>query len=178
MKRADSGLLKAPTRDAPEILKSFMKTYISSSTLFYIERNKNVNFIIVDAKKRADSEGAPPGIDEYWVNADPKFQSIDSPSFRHDLNVHEQRLYGLSYNTDDATCTFASLPDRKIKVINDGSAPPKAMTVIDGKEAQLSKVWMQLKNRFLGPPRITSVVFFGKLEDGGGNIQETIEVSF
>lgn len=141
-------------------------------TLFIIQRSKNANEVHYEVQ--ADSQG---NLDEepviaYWVLK-------AEGGGREDLGFFEKKMaYGFDVGDPDSKgereMKLVAWEDRKITLKKDENGKWRAQTKIDGKEAYLTRLFIQVDESGITP----SVVFidiFGEEVDGGDPVKEHVE---
>lgn len=134
-------------------MQSPYKSGISNHTVFYIQRNKNANTVFYDA--RLDKSGRldhDSPIDVYYIQ-----YAVDGS--RSELNYLERTLaYGYTSSQlapNHYKIKLRAFPDRPVDlIIPRGSSTPLAYTLINGKKAILTNLYVEAKPRLY-----TSVVW-------------------
>ena len=129
--------------------------------LFRIERSKNANVVVYEAKP---GRGAPLDPDEpvtaSWV-------LLASTGAREPLTFFE-RLFAYGFDVRREAPGFAltlkALKDRVIHLTATGTCPA-ARAVINGHEGQLKRIFVKADDRKL-PPTVSYVELFGVAETG------------
>ncbi|HEY7114275.1 MAG TPA: DUF4833 domain-containing protein [Thermoanaerobaculia bacterium] len=137
--------------------------------LFTVERSKNANVVVYDAKRDASGELDPAGpVEEYWIlNAD--------QGQRQELSrVERERAYGVDVapglETKTFVLTFKAQKKRAFTVrMHDGC--PEVLTRIHGHEAVLSRIYVKSKEGGL-MPRVESIELFGHDAATGETVKE------
>ncbi len=143
----------------------------SKSRLFVIERDTNRNVVVYDANltTRGAIDSRKP-VDAYWM-------LIEQQRQRAELNVLEwNSAYGFDLIQVAAgrhyRMLIRSFRKRVIEIRCD-SAAPRAMALIAGRQAYLSKIFIQTdKNSLI--PRVDHIVLFGREVRSGKRIFEKI----
>jgi hypothetical protein len=142
----------------------------TSKNLFIIERNKNANIVVYDAKLNINGsidEVNP--IDAYWILCEKQGQ-------RKEIAAFEKKVYGytITLNTNGYyDLILKAVPRKNIKIVMINNEP-KAKISINTKEAYLSKIYVFAKNSF-----ITKVLYYtitGTDIETGIKIVEKIDV--
>ena len=152
-------------------MQSPFKLQSINHTLFYIQRNKNANTVFYDARftKPGKLDDESP-VDVYYIH-------YASDGKRDELNYLERTLaYGYTFTKDGAnhyTIKLRAFPKRTVDLkIPPGSGVPVAYTVINGKRAILTNLYVEAK-----PSMYTSVVWvdlFGTDPETGKPVKERI----
>jgi hypothetical protein len=100
-------------------------------------------------------------------------------SDRSDLNMIEKRMaYGVKWTSGDAPGTFnltlVALKSKEVVLqLVDGSSP-KAITSINGRKSYMTRVWVELKQRMIGVPKVVYIIVKGIDVETGEEIEEKI----
>ncbi len=134
-----------------------------------IERSKNANVVVYDARRTAAGEfAAGEPVDAYWLMNAERGQ-------REELNFLERRLaYGLDVSPGPAPDTFVVRPravrSRRL-VLGAVQGCVIATTTIAGREAVLERVFVETA---LAGTRVLSVTLFGSDRATGAPLEERI----
>lgn len=141
----------------------------SSRPLFFIERNKNANIVVYEA--RFDDAGeylARTPVAAYW--------KLNATTGRiEQLNMLDKKAYGFSLERAEGrfVMRLASLRKRPIEVVRDGAAGALARMDIGGTPSRLTKVFVQASEGKL-LPKVAYVDLFGTALAGGTTTYERI----
>jgi hypothetical protein len=144
----------------------------TTKLLFKIERSKNANLVRYDAKidndGRIDKETP---IDYYWL-------LYASDGSREEIAKIERRAYGFSIKYNEAghfDMQMNAVKDRKLKILLINSEP-KAEILINGRNAYLSKIYINSEDNFLSIPVVNYYTLTGNDIETGEEIEEKIAV--
>jgi len=141
-------------------------------TLFIIQRSKNANEVHYEVQVGADGTLAEEPVIAYWVLK-------AEGGGREDLSFFERKLaYGFEVLPPDSKgereMKLVAWEDRTIrltKVVDGGKW--RAVTKIDGKEAYLTRLFIQTDEGGI-TPSVLYVDLFGETVDGGDPVQEHV----
>ena len=134
--------------------------------LFVIVRSKNYNTIcfeaLVDTKTKVEKT------ETFFLVLDPAFcdeNVLSKEEFkREQLTYHEQQIYGVTKQSDSddggQVYTFNFMPSFWSFTVDPKTS--EAKMEIDGEMATLEKVYLVQKDRFVGGPRVTQVILYGR----------------
>ena len=129
--------------------------------LFYIQRTGSPNTVVYDAKIGPDGQfQKDQPIDVYWLRYSEYGQ-------RQDLNYLQRTLaYGvrssLSESTNEYIFNLVSYSQRKFRLKKNASGKPVVVMMLNGKEAYLKRVFIELEPTLFGlKPNIHYVEIFG-----------------
>jgi len=132
-------------------------------SLFYIQRSKNTNAIKYDANVMADGKLNPAEpVSVYWIR-----YATDSTSAEL---TYIQRKYAYGVKTvpvpgkqDQFIVSFVSYEKKKFYVLRDPDGKKyRAFTNINGKMAELKKIFIQLSGGTFWFPNIVDIEISGK----------------
>jgi hypothetical protein len=155
------------------VLFSFTSfSFAASKGLFKIERSKNANIVQYDANLDSDGQiDKKNPVEYYWI-------LHASDSRREEISAFQKRAYGFGIKYNEAgwfDMRMKAVEDRKIKVLfADGE--PKAEILIDGKNAYLSKIYIDSKDNFVGIPSVNYYTLTGNDIETGEELSEKVEV--
>lgn len=139
--------------------------------LFVIERNKNANVVHYEASLAADGDllSAEP-VTAHWV-------LLAEDGRRKKLNwLEKKKAYGIRIKPgaarDSCTLTLAAAPWLPIVVRKTGSTV-RAEASIGGRPAALEKMFIQAREKLLGP-KVEYIELFGKDLETGKALREKI----
>jgi hypothetical protein len=140
--------------------------------LFKIERSKNANIVQYDARIAAGGQiDTKNPIDYYWL-------LYAGDGKREEITSFQRRAYGFSAEYNEAgyfDMQMKAVEDRKLKVLL-VNGEPKAETVINGKNAYLSKIYIDSTDNFLGIPTVNYYTLTGNDVETGEETEEKVEV--
>ena len=142
----------------------------SGPTLFIIQRNKNANEVHYDAQVGPDGALAADPVVAYWI-----MKAEDGR--REDLTFLEGKMaYGFEVSKPgpggEREMTLVAWEDRKIRLTKAGGRW-RALTQIDGKDAYLTRLFIQSEEGGV-TPKVLFVDLFGEDADGGKAVQEHV----
>jgi hypothetical protein len=139
-----------------------------NKNLFKIERNKNANVVMYDA--RLDANGnidKKNPIDAYWLLFTKQGQ-------REEISAFEKKAYG--YNATEKednsyNLTLKAVKDRSmtIALVN---GEPKVEILINNKEAYLSSVYVSASDALI--PKVSYLILTGTDSETGAKVTEKI----
>jgi len=169
--KSDLSVLHNVQKDAPNIL-------------FIIERSKNKNIVVYEAKLAAEGKlDTNYPIEAYWLDIDPAYVAANRKkgimTDRSELNMIESKFaYGLSVQPtgkeNEYKVTLVAVPSRTIILHIDADGEPKARIIIDGKECHFKKIYVDSTDRFMMTPKVNFVELHGVHFDSGDTIVEKI----
>jgi len=138
-------------------------------TLFIIQRSKNANEVHYEIQVGADGTLAEEPVIAYWVLK-------AEGGGREDLGFFERKMaYGFEVLEPDSKgereLKLVAWEDRKIMLQKDEAGKWRAATKIDGKEAYLTRLFIQVDESGL-TPSVLYVDLFGEEVDGGDPVKE------
>jgi hypothetical protein len=123
--------------------------------LFVIERNKNANIVVYEAKLDDRGDFVPDApVVAYWkLNA--------TTGAQQSLSLFDKRAYGFSIkkDIDSYQMTLAPFKNRPIQLLKEGKIPRAQMT-INGIQSWLSKVYVKAKEGTL-LPKVEYIELYG-----------------
>ena len=140
--------------------------------LFYIQRTGSPNTVVYDAKIGADGQFIKDQpIDVYWM----RFSEYGQ---RQDLNYLQRTLaYGIKSSISESSNEYifhlVSYSKRKFRLKKNAQGRPVVLMMLNGKEAYLKRVFVQLEPTLFGlKPNIHYVEMFGVEAQTGRNLYE------
>ncbi|CAG0947925.1 hypothetical protein ANRL1_04717 [Anaerolineae bacterium] len=138
-------------------------------TLFIIQRSKNANEVHYEVQASADGTLAEEPVIAYWVLK-------AEGGGREDLGWFEKKMaYGFEVMEPDSKgereMKLVAWEDRTIKLTKNEEGKWRAQTKIDGKEAYLTRLFIQVDESGL-TPEVLYIDIFGEEVDGGDPVQE------
>lgn len=166
-------------------LTELRSKYNSPHILFFISRSKNANIVVYEGKLdsatgQLDSKNP---VIVYWLDIDPAYvkknRSKGITSDRSELNTLENNFaYGLSSkpysgnetkNNNGYKVELVALPSRAVYVYtenNNGQTIVKAYMIINGKPANIQRIYVKSTDRMIGLPKVDYVEVEGVYDDG------------
>jgi len=146
------------------------------NTTFIIERAKNKNVVVYEAKLGPDGKPHPEKpLEVYWQDIDPAYVAANRKKGkmddREDLNMIENNLaYGISTKPHEKhkhhhRVNCVAIKDKPLVLWQDEHGRCHVRTTIKGREANLVRVYVHSVERMLLPPRVEYVEFFGLTVD-------------
>lgn len=142
----------------------------SGPTLFIIQRNKNANEVHYEVRVGPDGALAADPVVAYWIMK-------AEGGRREDLTFPERKwAYGFEVSPPgpggEREMTLVAWEDRKIRLTKAGDRW-RALTKIDGKDAYLTRLFIQSEEGG-ATPKVLFVDVFGEAVDGGKAVQEHV----
>ena len=141
-----------------------------SGHLFFIERNKNKNYVQYDIrlKKHIDLAVSSP-VTAYWVLENGGQQELTVIERRYAYGIDSQEKLGQK----KFKFFLVALKDREILVEKmDGSF--RAIVSINGEQSILERVYIESKERLMGFPKVLHIDLFGRTTKRGFPIRERV----
>lgn len=152
------------------LLASFV--FADSIPLFKIERSKNANIVQYDAIVDADGQiNKKTPIDYYWL-------LYASDGKREEITTFQKKAYGFSIKYNDEgyfDMKMKAVEDRQLKVFL-VNGKPEAEIIINGKNAFLSKIYIDSTDNFVGIPKVNYYILTGNDIETGEEIDEKVVV--
>ena len=152
------------TRDevVPSKSSAFPVPPQNEHSLFYVQRSKNTNSIIYETNPLPDGSLDPlDPIKIYWIR-------YATDGSKDELNyIQRKYAYGLDVATvkgrpGQYVLNFVSYSKMKIYLLKDASSHYKAYSTINGKLAELKRIFVSLNGGTFWFPKITDVEISGK----------------
>jgi hypothetical protein len=140
----------------------------AGKTLFIIQRNKNANEVHYDVNVGADGQLGNEPVVAYWIMKAERGQ-------REDLTFLEaKKAYGVEVkgSGDGREIKLAAWEDRKVHLKKAGDRW-RALTKIDGKDAYLTRLFIQSEEGGV-TPNVLWIDVFGEAVDGGKEVKEHV----
>lgn len=156
---------RAPLPDTTAAVRS------NTQPLFIIERNKNANVVHYDASFAADGSLNPvEPVISYWV-------MLAGDGSRKKLNwLKKKKAYGIRVKPGGLPggyiMTLAAAPWMQLSVKKSGAAA-RAEVAINGQPAVLEKLFIQAREKLLGP-KVEYIELYGKNLQTGAACREKI----
>eukprot|EP00164_Ancoracysta_twista_P002589 GFYU01003444.1.p1 GENE.GFYU01003444.1~~GFYU01003444.1.p1 ORF type:complete len:157 (+),score=35.62 GFYU01003444.1:52-522(+) len=141
--------------------------------LFYIQRTKNANTVIYEAK--LDKDGSLNAKEPVVVFWEMYAKSADGPT--EGLNFMERnQAYGLSAKSTGESgvfeVTLKAFNKRKVTVRLDGEGNPAAFIEINGVQCRLHKIWVEAKETSMLPS--VAYVELSGVDADGNEVSEKV----
>lgn len=141
-----------------------------SDPLFFIERNKNNNYVQYDVRltKNNDLHASNP-VTAYWV--------VENGGQEELTLIEKKYAYGIDSQEKLERNKFkvlvVALKDREI-IVEKIKGSFRAVVSIDGKQSILEKVYIESVERLAGFPKVLYIDLFGRTKGKGLPIRERI----
>ncbi len=149
---------------------AFAVSRMKSDPLFFIERNKNKNYIQYDVRltKKNDLHASNP-VTAYWVleNGGQEELSLIERKYAYGIDSQEK------LDQNKFRVLMVVLKDREI-IVEKINGSFKAMVLINGKRSILEKVYIECKERLGGLPKVLYIELFGRTKGKGFAVRERI----
>jgi hypothetical protein len=137
--------------------------------LFIMQRSTNANEVHYDVQAGADGALADEPVVAYWV------MKADGGG-REDLTFFEEEMaYGFEVlepdSNGDRELNLVAFDKRKIVLSRDENGQWRARTQIDGEDAYLTRLFIEVDDGGI-TPTVLSVDAFGETVDGGDPVEE------
>eukprot|EP01083_Nonionella_stella_P046282 123901_1 len=165
--------------DPPEEIVLPTDQMQKDTVIFWIERSKNKNVVVYEANKQSDHYNEVLG---YWLDIDPEYVKANRKkgimTDRAELTFIEKKMaYGYNLVTDEQSkktktykLSIVSVPEMEINLITDKDGKPHAITIINGKQCYLRKIYVATQESWYGMPKVLHVIIVG-IEVETGDIQ-------
>jgi hypothetical protein len=141
-----------------------------SHRLFFIERNKNNNYVQYDARltKNNDLYASNP-VTPYWVleNGGQKELTLVERKYAYGIDSQEK------LEENKFRIVLVALKDRQI-IIERINGSFRALVSINGRQSILEKVYIESKERLTGLPKVLYIDLFGWAKEKGLPMRERI----
>lgn len=154
--------------DLPEIASG------SATRLFYLQRSKDANTVVYQANFLTNQKLSPQKpVDVYWLRYAEQGQ-------RQELSDIQWKLaYGYEHRPSDKPDTYElrlnAYPQRPLQLVY-RQGKPVAMMVINGQNACLQKIFVQLATSFRLMPKVAYVELYGVDPANGRAVYERIPI--
>ncbi len=149
---------------------AFAVSWNKSDPLFFIERNKNKNYVQYDVRltKNNDLPASNPVI-AYWVlaNGGQEELTLIERKYAYGIDLQEK------LEQNKFRILMAVLKEREI-IVEKINGSFRAVVFIDGKQSILEKVYIESKGRLTGLPKVLYIDLFGRTKGKGFPIGERI----
>jgi len=169
--KALPGAARAPAQAPVPVNTPAAAARPAARPLFVIERSKNANVVHYEASLAADGELDPAEpVTAYWV-------LLAEDGRRKKLNwLEKKKAYGIrvkpAAERNSYTLTLASASWLPLLIRKTGNTV-RAEVAIGGRPAVLEKMFIQAKEKLLGP-KVEYIELFGKDLETGGALHEKI----
>lgn len=137
--------------------------------LFYIQRSIDRQIVVYEAKRIKNALVAPL-VDLYWSNLDqPRRGKVGAKAQEIFFGVKARKI-----GTGKYQMVVNAFPAKSITVHLRKSGRCVAKTVIDGKEAKLHRIYVEMSSR-MGLPTVDAMWLYGTHKDE--NVKEKINVT-
>jgi hypothetical protein len=138
--------------------------------LFFIERNKNKNYVQYDAHLTKDDDlRASNPVTTYWV--------LEKGGQEELTLIEKKYAYGIDsqekLEQNKFRILLVVLKDREI-IVEKINGSFRAMVLIDGKQGILEKVYIESKAGLTGLPKVLYIDLFGRTKGEGFAMRERI----
>ncbi|MFD2574588.1 DUF4833 domain-containing protein [Spirosoma soli] len=145
----------------------------STHRLFYIQRSKDANTIMYDANLTPDGRLDPQKpVQVYWIRYADRGQREDLTAFQWQM-AYGYKHKQLSSPAEAYDICLNAFKKRPIRIIHH-QGKPVAIAVINGRDAFLQKVFVQVDPASGWVPRVQYVDMFGIDPDIGQPVHERI----
>jgi hypothetical protein len=149
---------------------AFAGSWNKSDSLFFIERNKNRNYVQYDFRltNNNDLPASNPVI-AYWVleNGEQEELTLIERKYAYGIDSQEK----LEHNK--FRVLMVVLKDREI-IVEKINGSFRAVVFIDGQQSILEKVYIESKKRLTGIPKVLYIDLFGRTKGNGFPMRERI----
>ena len=149
---------------------AFAGSWNKSDPLFFIERNKNKNYVQYDVRltKNNDLPAANP-VTTYWVleNGGQEELTLIERKYAYGIDSQEK------LEQNKFRVLLVALKDREI-IVEKINGSFRAVVSINGKQSILEKIYVESKARLTGLPMILYIDLFGWTKGKGFPMRERI----
>jgi hypothetical protein len=145
-----------------------LEIFAENKNLFKIERNKNTNAVMYDARLdpygKIDNENP---IDSYWILNEKQGQ-------RQEIKGFEKRAYGYTVTKNGNSSyvlVLQAVKDRSIEIVL-VNGDPKAVILINNEQAYLSSVYVSANDALI--PKVYYLLLTGTNPSTGEQVTEKI----
>jgi hypothetical protein len=149
---------------------AFADSWNKSDPLFFIERNKNKNYVQYDVRLTKDNDHhASNPVTAYWVleNGGQEELTLIERKYAYGIDLQEK------LEQNKFRILMVVLKDREI-IVEKLNGSFRAMVFIDGKQSILEKVYIESKERLMGLPKVLYIELFGRTKGKGFPMRERI----
>ena len=149
---------------------AFAGSWNKSDPLFFIERNKNKNYVQYDARLTENNDlHASNPVTAYWVleNGGQEELTLIERKYAYGIDSQEK------LEQNKFRVLMVVLKDREI-IVEKINGSFRAMVYIDGQQSILEKVYIESKKRLTGLPKVLYIDLFGRTKGNGFPMRERI----
>jgi len=144
----------------------------NKNLLFTIERSKNRNQVVYEARRSGDGFDTKDPIKVYWI-------MVEKGGKTEGLNAIEKKsAYGISVDSaskDKVVFNLKALKKRTIEAVFD-KGQARAVMTINGEKCYLQSVYIEAKERSLNPiPKVLYIDITGVSAETGKPVKEQIK---
>jgi uncharacterized protein DUF4833 len=149
---------------------AFAISWNKSDHLFFIERNKNKNYVQYDVNLTKDDDlRASNPVTTYWVLENGGQEKLTLIERRYAYGIDSQE----KLEQNKFRVVLVALKDREI-IVEKINGSFRAVVSIDGRQGILEKVYIESKARLTGLPKVLYVDLFGRTKREGFPMRERI----
>jgi len=149
---------------------AFAGSWNKSDPLFFIERNKNKNYVQYDVRltENNDLHVSNP-VTAYWVleNGEQEELTLIERKYAYGIDSQEK------LEQNKFRVLMVVLKNREI-IVEKINGSFRAVVFIDGQQSILEKVYMESQKRLTGLPKVLYVDLFGRTKGKGFPMRERI----
>jgi len=149
---------------------AFAVSWNESDPLFFIERNKNKNYVQYDVRLTKNNDlHAPNPVTAYWVleNGGQEELTLIERKYAYGIDSQEK------LEQNKFRVLMVVLKDREI-IVEKINGSFRAVVFIDGQQSILEKVYIESKKRLAGLPKVLYIDLFGRTKGKGFPMRERI----
>ena len=149
---------------------AFADSCNTSDPLFFIERNKNKNYVQYDVRLTKDNDlPASNPVTTYWVLENGQQQKLSLIERKYAYGIDSQE----KLEKNKFKVFLVALKGREI-IVEKIKGSFRAVVFIDGKQSILEKVYIASKERLMGLPKVLYIDLFGRTKGKGFPMRERI----
>jgi hypothetical protein len=135
---------------------------LGQNGLFYLQRNKNTNTVVYDARLRKDGTIDPEEpIDAYWLGFEENGGKREDLSFFENMSVYGVDAEAIKGRKDEYVLRLKAFKERSVTLARDKVGHVVGKMKIAGKEARLTRIYIQAKEGGLRPD-VLHIDLFGE----------------
>jgi hypothetical protein len=149
---------------------AFAVSWNKSDPLFFIERNKNKNYVQYDVRLTKDYDlHASNPVTAYWVleNGGQEGLTLIERKYAYGIDSQEK------LEQNKFRVLMVVLKDREI-IVEKINGSFRAVVFINGKQSILERVYIESKQRLTGLPKVLYIDLFGRTKGKSFPIRERI----
>ena len=149
---------------------AFAVSWNKSDPLFFIERNKNKNYVQYDVRLTKNNElHASNPVTAYWVleNGGQEELTLIERKYAYGIDSQEK------LEQNKIRVLMVALKDREI-IVEKINGSFRAVVFINGKQSILEKVYIESKQRLTGLPKVLYIDLFGRTKGKDSPLRERI----